>query len=66
MLPPLSPAPSKDFRQTVDNLNVRVTEEKVAHIAEMHGNEGRGGGDSGLAGLGLIGQAVLRQVRRAF
>jgi len=50
----------------VDNLNVRVTEEKVAHIAEMHGNEGRGGGDSGLAGLGLIGQAVLRQPRRAF
>jgi len=69
-------ARSEGFNQAVDqlipqldreleNFKVRVKEEKVAHVTEKRGYEGRGGGDSGLAGLALIGLAAVWRLRRA-
>ncbi len=69
-------ARGEGFRQAVDNLipqldlqlenfKVRVKEEKVARITEKPGYDRRGGGDGGLAGLGLIGLAALWRLRRA-
>lgn len=60
-------ARGEGFRQAIDNLipqldkeletfRVRVKEEKIARIVERPGySSGRSGGDTGLAGLGLIG-----------
>ena len=69
-------ARSEGFNQAVDqlipqldreleNFKVRIKEEKVAHVTEKRGYEGRGGGDSGLAGLALIGLAAVWRLRRA-
>ena len=69
-------ARSEGFSQAIDSLipqldkqletfKVRVKEEKVARIVEKPGYSGsRRGGDSGLAGLGLIGVAALLALAR--
>jgi rhombotail lipoprotein len=69
-------ARGEGFRQAIDSLipqldkqletfKVRVREEKVARIVEKPGYSGsRSGGDTGIAGLGLIGIAALLALAR--